>query len=81
MNILLSKIKIEPETKKEHFDIFEFRKTIVFKSIEQAKIFADGLELKQEGSRKILNLDKNSGSEACASFLSCIERLLTNAFN
>jgi hypothetical protein len=39
------------------------------------------LELKQEGSRKIFNLDTNSGSEACASFLSCIERLLTNAFN
>jgi hypothetical protein len=34
MNILLSKIRIEPEAKKEHFDIFEFRKTIVFKSLE-----------------------------------------------
>ena len=34
MNILLSKIRIEPESKKEHFDIFEFRRTIVFKSIE-----------------------------------------------
>jgi hypothetical protein len=39
------------------------------------------LEYKNEENRKILNLDTKSGSEACASFLSCIERLMINAFN
>ena len=82
MNVLLSKIKIEPtEEPKEKFDIFEFRKTILYKSLEQANIIGEGLEFREEDGKSFLDLDTNSGSQVCASFLSCLERLLTNAFN
>lgn len=67
---------------RETFDIFDFKKSVVYKSIEQAALIGEGLEYRtnEEDGRKLLDLDSNSGSQVCQGFLGCLERLATQAF-
>lgn len=76
-DILVSKVPVTEAL--EIFDIFEFKKSVVYKSIEQASLIGEGLEYRTNESdgRNLLDLDSSSGSQVCQGFLGCIERLAT----
>jgi hypothetical protein len=79
LSVLLSNVKIEPVARSEEpFDVLEFKRTVVYKSIEQASIIGEGLEFKTESKK--LDLDSHSCTQVCSSYLACVERLATHAF-
>ena len=66
--VLLSNVKIETLSHTvEPFDILEFKKSVVYKSIEQASIIGDGLEFRTEEQedRKLIDLDSHSSTQVC----------------
>jgi hypothetical protein len=78
VSVLLSSVKIEDfGPKVEQFDIFDFKKSVTYRAIEQAAIISEGLEYRrdEDSGRRLLDLDSNTGLEVCRSYLSCVERL------
>lgn len=63
MDVLLSNVE-KGDSRDEYFDIFEFKNSVIYKSIEQASLIGEGLEYRtlEDEDRKILDLDSNSGS-------------------
>lgn len=80
LNVLISKVTIDSLKQEEEFDTLEFKRSVVYRTIEQAAIIGDGLEFKTEGDRKLIELDSHSCTQVCQSYLACLERLCTNAF-
>jgi hypothetical protein len=68
VNVLISNMKIDsPAEPHQDFDVLEFKKSVVFKSLEQAALIGEGLETRkdEESDRLLLDLDSSSGAEVC----------------